>query len=76
MAMVSEIRVRGRSTTPFIAVFGICRHRALQHADAGDAVDQGVVHLEIDGEAPVFKAFNYVIFPERSVEVHGIAVQP
>ncbi|MDT5218280.1 MAG: hypothetical protein QOF15_385, partial [Mycobacterium sp.] len=48
---------------------------ARQQLLAGVAVDQRVVHLDVDREPAAFEAFDEVHFPWRTTQVKGITVQ-
>jgi len=57
-------------------VVGIGAERALQQVERGDSVDDGVVHLGVDGEASVVESFDEMHLPQRPVPVEQAAVQP
>ena len=46
-----------------------------ENAHGADAVDQRVVHLDVDGEAVVLQPFDDVAFPRRPREIQRMAVQ-
>ena len=58
-----------------VEVVPTSRHRALQHAQPGESVYQRMMHLEVDSETVFLKALDYVVLPQRAIEVHRIAVQ-
>lgn len=59
-----------------LEVVGVARQGALHQLLRGHAVDQGVVHLGVDGEPAVLEAFDDVCLPQRAMPVQQAAVPP
>ena len=58
------------------ARIGIGRQRAQDQAYPADAVDQRVVHLDVDREAVLLESLDQVQLPQWAVQVELVAVQP
>ena len=58
-----------------VDVLRILGHGLAENAHGADAVDQRVMHLDVDGETVVLQPFDDVAFPRRPGEIQRMAVQ-
>ena len=64
-----------RARLHVVAAVGIGGEQGLEHLHAGDPVDQRVVHLVQQREAPALEALDHLDLPRRPVVVHRLGHQ-